>query len=490
MPNRLHAQLGQWSSRPGPLYRRLADALRAGIERGEIEAGARLPPERVLARQLAVSRTTVVQAYDLLRGEDWLESRQGSGTWVRHATPSTAGMAEWAPPGATVMMKRGSILAGLTAREGTIDLTCACLPPLPGLLQASLEGSAAALAEATREHGYSVLGLPSLRRAIARHLEKRGLPTAESQVLVTSGAQQAIALVGALFLRRNDTALVESPTFLGALDALGTTGANLAALPVGTDGVRLDALREAVRQRPARLLYLTPTFHNPTGGTVPEGARREIARLAADAHVPLVEDESLVDIGLDRGPVPPSIAALAPKAPVLSIGSLSKLCWGGLRIGWVRAPEPVLLRLASLKVASDLGSAMLSQVVAVHLLERADEVRRLRSAQIARQRDALAAELERRLPAWSWTLPAGGLSMWVRLPHGDASEFAQVAQRHGVSLLPGPSVSPDGGHPQHLRLVYVHEPTVIAEAVKRLAEAWDAYAPMALPQGRELGVIV
>ena len=472
------------------MYRRLADALRAAIDRGEIEAGARLPPERVLARQLAVSRTTVVQAYDVLRGDEWLESRQGSGTWVRRPPAAGAGLAEWAPPGAPVLMKRDSIVAGLTARAGTIDLTCACLPPLQGLVEASLQGSAAALADATREHGYSVLGLPALRGAIARHLSRRGLATTESQVLVTSGAQQAIALVGALFLRRNDVALVESPTFLGALDALGTTGANLAALPVGTDGVRLDVLREAVRQRPARLVYLTPTFHNPTGGIVPEGARREIARLCADAHVPLVEDESLVDIALGDEPVPPSIAALSPKAPVLSIGSMSKLCWGGLRIGWVRAPEPVVARLASLKVAADLGSAMLSQVVAVHLLERADEVRRLRRAQVVTQRDAMAGALERLLPDWSWSLPAGGLSMWARLPHGDASEFAQVAQRHGVSLLPGPSVSPDGGHPRHLRLVYVHEPDVIVESVKRLAQAWDAYAPMALPQGREIGVIV
>ena len=125
-------------------------------------------------------------------------------------------------------------------------------------------------------------------------------------------------------------------------------------------------------------------------------------------------------------------------SPVLSIGSLSKLCWGGMRIGWVRAPEPVVLRLASLKVASDLGSSMLSQLVAVHLLERAGEVRRQRSAQIVRQRDAMAGELERRLPDWSWTLPPGGLSMWARLPHGDATEFAQVALRHGVSLLAGP----------------------------------------------------
>jgi DNA-binding transcriptional MocR family regulator len=489
MSTRLIAHLGPWSSRPGPLYRRLADALRAAIERGEIEVGRRLPPERMLARQLAVSRTTVVQAYDLLRGEEWLESRQGSGTWVSRAPSATAGLGEWKPAGATAMMKRDTIVAGLPPRPGAIDLTCACLPPLPGLIEEVVADAGEALGEAARSHGYSALGLPALRRAIARHLEARGLPTTETQILVTSGAPQAIALAGALLLRRGETALVESPTFLGALDALGASGATLVPVEAGTDGLRPDALREALRVRTARLVYLTPTFHNPTGGTVPEGARREIARLAADAHLAILEDESLVDIALAATP-PPSLAALAPQAPVLSIGSLSKLCWGGLRIGWVRAPEPVITRLASLKVAADLGSSMLSQVIAVHLLERADEVRRRRRAQITTHRDTLAAALRQHVPDWSWTLPEGGLSMWVRLPHGDASELAQVALRHGVSLLTGPSISADGGHAQHLRLVFVHEPDVIAEAVARLAQAWKAYAPMAIPAGREVGVIV
>jgi DNA-binding transcriptional MocR family regulator len=133
---------------------------------------------------------------------------------------------------------------------------------------------------------------------------------------------------------------------------------------------------------------------------------------------------------------------------------------------------------------------MLSQVMAVHLLDHADEVRRARRAQVATQRDALALELRQRLPDWSWMLPEGGLSVWVRLPRGDASEFAQVALRHGVSLLAGPAISADGGHAQHLRLVYVHEPAVIAQAVDRLARAWQAYAPVATSAGRELGVIV
>src|SRR6476619_6112907 len=151
MNNPLIAQLGPWSSRPGPLYRRLTDALRAAIERGEIEVGRRLPPERVLARQLAVSRTTVVQAYDVLRGDEWLESRQGSGTWVSRAPAATVALGEWRPANATVMMKRDTLAAGLTPRPGTIDLTCACLPPLPGLIEESLADVGPAIGEAARD---------------------------------------------------------------------------------------------------------------------------------------------------------------------------------------------------------------------------------------------------------------------------------------------------------------------------------------------------
>src|SRR5262249_53041928 len=197
--------------------------------------------------------------------------------------------------------------------------------------------------DATRDHGYSVLGIAPLRRAIARHLERRGLPTTERQVLVTDGAQQAIALLAALFLQRGDLALLESPSYLGAIDVLTAAGAVLGAVPVGPEGVRLDVLHDLARRRPARRLYLIPTFQNPTGVVMPEAARREVARMATDLQLPVVEDASLADIGI--GPEPPlPIAALQPSAPVITIGSMSKLFWGGLRIGWIRAPEGVLAR--------------------------------------------------------------------------------------------------------------------------------------------------
>ena len=148
------------------------------------------------------------------------------------------------------MMKRDAFVAGLMPRPGTINLTCACLPPLPGLIEASVARAGEALGEAARDHGYSALGLPALRRAIARHLEGRGLPTPESHIMVTSGAQQAIALAGALLLRRSDSALVESPTFLGALEALGAPGATLSPVRPARRRAARCAARSAARSTP------------------------------------------------------------------------------------------------------------------------------------------------------------------------------------------------------------------------------------------------
>jgi DNA-binding transcriptional MocR family regulator len=435
-----------------------------------------------------VSRTTVVQAYDRLRGEDWLESRQGSGTWVRRVS-GRSGWPVLAPVAAPVL-RRDAIVRSLTAERGpAIDFTCACLPPLQGIVEETVAEIGPDLHAATRDHGYSALGIPSLRRSIARYLERRGLPTSERQVLVTNGAQQAIALLAAAFVQRGDLVLLESPSYLGAIDVLTAAGASLGALPVGADGLRVDFLHDLGRRRPARLLYLIPTFHNPTGVVMPEPARREVARLAADLQLPVVEDDSLADISLGAPP-PLPMAAVHPGAPVITIGSMSKLFWGGLRIGWIRAPEALLARLAGLKVASDLGTSILSQLVAARLLDRADRVQRERRLQLVERRDALCALLAEKLPLWSWTRPEGGLSLWVRLPQGDATEYAHVALRHGVSLLAGPVTSPDGGHPEHLRLVYIHEPPVLADGVERLAAAWDAYLPVAGQAARALGVVV
>jgi DNA-binding transcriptional MocR family regulator len=464
---RIVQDLGDWSSRTGPLYRRLAEALRAAINRGELPAATRLPPERALAQHLGLSRTTVVAAYDVLRADDILESRQGSGTWVRQAPEPS----EWVTNSST-LPKRDSVVRGLTIGRGqVVDFTCGCLPPLAGLVEEAVAQIQADLSEVTSDHGYGALGILPLRRAIARHLERSGLPTHESQLLVTNGAQQALGLVAALFLERGSGVLIESPTYLGAMDVLTAAGARLVPVPVGSDGARIEALQVFAQRRLGRLAYLTPTFHNPTGPVMPEPERR-----AAETNVAVIEDNTLADIALDEAP-PRPIAAWAGRAPVMTIGSMSKLFWGGLRVGWIRAPEALVVRLASLKVATDLGTSVLSQLVATRLLERTEEVKRRRRQQVRERRDALANALRELLPSWTWQTPSGGLSLWARIPHGDTRAYAQEALRQGVAVLAGPTISPDEAHADHLRLVFVHEPAIVREGIERLARAWKAYSP-------------
>jgi DNA-binding transcriptional MocR family regulator len=479
--------LGNWSEGEGPAYRRLAAALRAAIRLGEVAPGERLPAERVLARLLAVSRTTVVSAYEILRQEDWLESRQGSGTRV---ASGGGGGVDLRPEEGAGSFRGHPVYRGLIEGSGgTIEFLGAHLASADFLVRDLAAVDRRTLSELARTPGYLPMGLPALRQAIATYLSARGLPTLEEEVLVTCGAQQAIAIAGAAFLRRGDAVVLENPTYLGAIDIFTSLGARLTPVPVGREGARVEALRDIAARTAPRLIYLMPTFQNPTGALMPERQRRAVARLVRELRVPLVEDNTLADLSLG-GPPPPPLAAYEPDAPILTVGSLSKLFWGGLRIGWIRASEELLSRIARRKIMADLGSSVLSQLAAVRLLKRADEVREVRRREMRERLDRLTRLLERHLPEWKWAPPAGGLSLWARLPRGSADEFAQVAVRHGVSIVPGPLASPDGSLSDYLRLPFVLERGPMEEGVQRLARAWAAYSPAARRERTSLDVLV
>jgi len=194
-----------------------------------------------------------------------------------------------------------------------------------------------------------------LRQAIARQLEAWGLPTAADEVLVPTGDQQAITLVASAFLQPGEPALIESPTFPGAVDALRAAGARLVSAPLGPEGVTASQVRHLLARTQARLAYVTPTFNNPTGALVPAEERPRLARLAGEFQVPLVEDHALADLWFGSPP-PSPVAAHTAGGLVITVGSLSKLFWGGLRVGWVRAPRHVIARLAERKVVADIAS--------------------------------------------------------------------------------------------------------------------------------------
>jgi DNA-binding transcriptional MocR family regulator len=158
---------------------------------------------------------------------------------------------------------------------------------------------------------------------------------------------------------------------------------------------------------------------------------------------------------------------------------MSKLFWGGLRVGWIRGPEPLIQKLARRKALADLGSSLPSQALAARLLVDTERVVAERRQEAAAGLAQLTTALERRLPSWRFTRPAGGLTLWVRLPRGNATEFLALAQRHGVTFVPGPLASPGDAHTDHLRLTFVLPPRAIEEGVERLARAFAAYAPAA-----------
>lgn len=466
--------LGDWVSRgSGPLYLRLAAALRAAFQRGDLPAGSTLPPERSLAVALAVSRGTVMAAYDVLRREGLLASRQGSGTWVRPDVARPLAVVDDVPAAALRTRRLTGRL--VERRSGVIDLALAA-PADPMHLPRQLL-AVPGLDELHRwcdGHGYQPLGLPMLREEIARHLTHRAVPTTGDQVAVTAGGQQALWLVTELLVRPGDTVVVESPTFPGILDVLTRAGARVVSVPPLAQQAGTAVLAATVRAHAARLVYLVPDAQNPTGRTLPPAHRAAIARLVDEHPVYLVEDMTLSELVFSpRRHVP--VGAHVRRGRVLTVGSLSKVAWGGLRVGWVRGEAALVDRLGRLKASHDLGQSPLPQAVAVRVLEQLDAVSAAARSLFLHRRDLAMNELDRLLPEWEWEQPAGGLCLWARLPEGDADSFVQLALRHGVDVSPGSAHAVDDAVCDHVRISYGQSEAVLREGLGRLAAAWTRY---------------
>ena len=458
-PVRLAALLAGWDGTGDALYAALADALRRLVETGDLPPGVRLPSERRLADALSVSRGTVVAAYDVLRADDLVRSRQGSGTVVAGA-PLRVG----APIGRSGL---STILAPGIGPEA-IDLRVAGWSSADDLPRAAFVDASRALASSPEGHGCWPAGVPVMREAIANRLSAQGLPTDPDQVLVTTGAQQAIHLIAQLALRPGDAVAVESVSYLGALDVFAAAGARTIALPFGRRGPDTSSLATT---RP-RVLFVMPSFHNPTGTVTDLATRKAMLRDAAAAGVLVVDDQAIVETWFGAA-LPPPLAALAVDDPtrVLTLGSMSKIVWGGLRVGWVRGARSLIDALTRLKGLSDLGSSVPSQLVAATLLDDLDVLRETRVPEIRRRRDALVDELHTHLPEWRFDVPEGGLALWVDIGR-DAVAFANLAAAYGVGVLAGVASSADGTHRTHLRLGYGLAPERLVEGVRRLATAW------------------
>ncbi|MCW2772302.1 MAG: hypothetical protein JWN91_628, partial [Nocardioides sp.] len=356
---------------------------------------------------------------------------------------------------------------------------------LPGLAMVADEATALSEDDYHRliaGHGYMPRGMAELRRLIADHLTQRGMETQERNILLTSGSQQALHLISECYLNAGDSVLVEDPTYRGALDAFRSAGARLHGVPCEDDGFSTEAMDDSLRLHKPRLVYVLSAVNNPTGRSTSAEKRSMLAHRARDSNVLVLDDQSTASTALAEVP-PAPVGSFAPSDRVITVGSLSKDFWGGLRIGWINAAERDIDNLARVKARLDYGTSPLCKLIAARLFPRLEEARRQRREQLSRRLDDMGRLLADRLPEWSWTRPKGGTSIWVTLPRGSGSDFAQIAFRHGVSVLPGSVFSAHGHFEDHVRLTFNYEAAGLNVGVSRLAGAWLEFDRM-LSTGR------
>lgn len=328
-------------------------------------------------------------------------------------------------------------------------------------------------------------GFPPLRKAIADYTTRQGVPCATENVVITSGSQQALDLVGRLFVDEGDTVAVQNPTFLGALQSFNAYGPRYLALSMDAEGLALEGLEERIAEQRPKFIYLIPNFHNPTGVTMSLARREQVLAIAQRYNVAIVEDDPYGPLRYEGEPVP-SLLQLASAASsrnassyaeghVLYLSTFSKLLCPGFRVAWVICPPEIAQQLVMAKQGADLQTNSLTQTISYEFMRRgwlAPQTERIRAVYRERRDAMCAAIAEFFPPSVRHTSPQGGLFLWVTLPErADAVELLREAARENVAFVPGQPFYVDGGGRNTLRLSFACvPPATIREGIRRLGE--------------------
>ena len=462
MTSRLAAQLGTWET-GGGLAQALADRIRMLALDGRLTPGERLPSERALAAELGRSRATVTRAYQLLEVAGYAVREQGSGTRVA------------LPPRRTI--------APAAAAGDVIDFTIASVGSTPGLHAATVR-ALDRVARLLGSPGYTLDGLPELRERIAARYSERGLSTSADQIVVTMGAMHAVSLVLAAFGERGRAAIVEQPTFPHPIAAMRRMGLRVVPTPVVPgEGWDADHLLGRLRESRAGLAYLIPEFHNPTGATMPDLERARIAAAARSTGTLLLVDETCAELDIDRGWTPRPFGV---HGAAIHVGSLSKIVWGGMRIGWIRATREQAERIVAVRPSTDLGTPILEQCIAIELLDDFEGLLAYTRERLRAGREAVRAGIDEHVPGVVMPETPGGLAAWVDLAGVSSTSLSLAAREHGLLLPPGPRFSATGVLDRFARIPITWEPEVIAEALRRLGAAHASLLAGVAPRGAAL----
>jgi GntR family transcriptional regulator/MocR family aminotransferase len=474
-----------------PLYQQIEVFLRQGIQSGALLPETRLPASRQLAADLGVNRITVENAYAELEADGLVYRRLGSGTFIAppfilSAEPGDKSDAdkawpEWQQdlrdqrrfpnlPMQAQLREVSGNTSVISFAEGVSDSRLCPAEEFRKVIQTVLRRDGIEAFSYGDRAGY----LP-LRTTIAHILANQGIPAHADNILITSGSQQALALVVQLLLKTGELILVENPTYAGALDLFRSLGLRIVGIPLDEKGMQVDILEEFLRDLKPRLIYTIPNFQNPTGTCLSGHRRRQLIALANRYNVPILEDDFVGDLRYD-GRAQPALKALDPGGRVIMAGTFSKMLMPGLRVGYLVAEGPVYEQLVAYKRVNDLASSNLVQrSLEAYITVGRYQAHLRRACQFYRKRrNAMVAAVVHHLPAnVRFHSPQGGLFLWLRLPEGFSSdELFPLALEEGVAFNPGSLFFLDGIDQGWMRLNFTtNSPEVIESGVKRVGRA-------------------
>ncbi|WP_028552946.1 aminotransferase-like domain-containing protein [Paenibacillus sp. UNC451MF] len=448
-----------------PLHYQISLHIKNKIIRGEWPAGTKIPSQRRLSKDFGVNRSTIVVALDELTADGYLKGNRGGGTTVANFTEHDQNSAP--PPDWTSYVKSGIQSSNISTvqeinqaefrsdiiRLGTGELAPDLLPhqEMRTVLQKLSN-------ETTMTLGYEEpKGSARLRQLIAQHVENYGIHAAPSSILIVSGALQALHLISIGLLYRGSTILLEKPSYLYSIPIFQSAGMKLTGIPMDNQGIRADLVPKYKKQYNGALLYTIPTFHNPTGIVMSRNRREQLLQVCIKEGLPLIEDDVYRELWIDAPP-PQPLKAADSGGNVLYVGSFSKTVSPGLRIGWVIGPEPVMDRLADIKMQTDYGASSLSQAAAAQWLASGlyqQHILSLRQQLLVRRAIAITA-LEKHLGDFAhWEIPNGGFYVWLCLSKIlPLKALFAAALKEGILLNPGHLY--DGENSRHLRISYAY----------------------------------
>lgn len=323
-------------------------------------------------------------------------------------------------------------------------------------------------------------GLPSLLESLSGYLERKGLPVQKNRLMITTGSQQALSILARAFIDPGDQVLSEYPCFIGAIAAFKACGADIVSIPVDEEGIDIGMLQqEAERPSPAKLLYLTPYFHNPAGMLYTTRRKRQLIEIMQGRDIPIIEDDAYGDLWFseeDRERLQP-LKSIDPEGIDLCYtGSFSKILGPGLRLGWLLAPEAIHEKCELIKQSADACSPSFTQVIADAFIRsgRIDSYIASVRNEYRRRAASMTAALRSQLPDYvGWNEPKGGFYIWLTLPEGaDATEILKHAIEGGAVFVAGSTFDPEGRRNNAIRLSYCNNtPEEIERGIPIVARA-------------------